>query len=115
MPEGRALALFYSALHHVEAVAAASGKHLRTHRQREDFLKNEHPKMWKFYRVLWQASEQARYLADGGFTMNSSAVEDYLRKKHHTALELWASSQLGVDVQVKSSVNPAVRAPLPGS
>jgi hypothetical protein len=105
-PEGRVLALFYSALHHVEAVAAASGKDCRTHRQREDFIQKNHIKMWKFYRPLWAASEQARYLAGGAFTMNSEAVENFLRKKHHHALEQWSAAMLGLPPETKPPESP---------
>src|SRR5262249_42877355 len=52
--------------------------------------------MWKFYEPLWQNSEKARYLAFGGFTMNAEAVENFLRKKHHVAIERWAHAQLGI-------------------
>jgi hypothetical protein len=93
-PEGRALALFYSAMHYVEAVAALSKKDNRVHPQRKQFIIENHPTMWKFYEPLMQSSEKARYMTGGAFTMNAAAVEDYLRKKHHVAIERWALSQM---------------------
>lgn len=96
-PEGRALALFYSALHYIEAVASLAGKHCRVHREREEFIRKSHPALWKFYHPLWSASEQARYLAGGAFTMNADAVEHYLRRKHHLAIEKWAGAHLGFE------------------
>lgn len=91
-PEGRALALFYSSLHFIEAAAATEqpAVHNRTHAVREQWLMNNHPRMVRFYLPLWQESEKARYLAGGAFIMNASAVEEFLRKKHHVAIERWA-------------------------
>jgi hypothetical protein len=50
--------------------------------------------MWRFYHPLWEASEKARYLAGGAFTLDASAVEHYLRKRHHAAIEKWATNHL---------------------
>lgn len=100
-PDGRALCLFYSALHYVEAVAASAGRHCRVHRDREDFIRRSHGKMWKYYHPLWSASEQARYLAGGAFIMNSDAVEHYLRKSNHHCIERWAEAELGITQAVE--------------
>jgi hypothetical protein len=94
-PDGRALALFYSALHYVEAVAAATAppRHNRIHHQREEWIMNNHPTVWKHYHPLWENSEKARYLAGGPFVMNASAVNNYLKSKH-LSLEKWARAIL---------------------
>lgn len=87
-PEGKVLALFYCALHLVEMAAASKGQHFRIHSKREAYLRKEG--MWKHYRPLLEASEQARYLAGGRFTMTSPQVHEQLRKRRLRAIELWS-------------------------
>ncbi len=87
-PEGRVLALFYCALHLIETVAATEGVHNRNHPEREGFVRKH--RMWKHYRPLLEASEHARYLAGGRFTMNSPQIHEQLRKRRLKALEEWS-------------------------
>lgn len=93
-PEGKALMLFYSALHLVEAVAASDGVHHRTHQQRRAFIESKYRDMWKHFRPLVEAAERARYLPDG-FAMNSEQVEHQLRRKCYRAIECWAAKIFG--------------------
>lgn len=99
-PEGKAIALFYSALHLVEAVAASQGVHNRTHSDRRNYITDNHRSMWQHFRPLWEASEQARYMADGGFKMNSEQIEYQLRRRRLRAFELWSAKLLGDEPDV---------------
>jgi len=94
-PEGRAIALFYCALHLIEMVAATENRHCRNHFLRGRYIRSEHRHIWKFYRPLQEASEHARYLAGGGFTMTAEQVESVLRRKYLAAIEQWAMSRAG--------------------
>lgn len=60
--------------------------------------------MVRFYSHLWKISEQVRYIAGHAFTMNSSAVEENLRKKYHFAIEQWSAKIVAqpVEVEVKA-------------
>lgn len=101
--EGRVLALFYSALHHIESVAGSEtpSRHNKNHAERREWIMKSYPKMWKFFQPLWQESERVRYLLAGGCHLAPSAVEEFLRKKHHVAIERWAHAELGLGVEVK--------------
>lgn len=61
-PEWRAVALFYSAVHSIEALCATGGSIHVDHYAREETVKTEHPQLWPRYVRLKQESEKARYL-----------------------------------------------------
>ena len=56
---------FYKAVHCVERLFAATGKHSDNHRDRHDSLKREHPDIWQHYLPLYTLSRRARYKANG--------------------------------------------------
>ncbi len=107
------LALFYSALHLVEAVAASEGKHNRDHSRREVFLKRDHVAMWKHYRPLHEASEKVRYLAGGQIGMTAEQVEHQLRRKNLRAFELWSAKVLGDEPELQTLEKKLPPAALP--
>ncbi len=81
-PEWRAVALFYSAVHSIEALCATGGSIHIDHYAREKTIKKEHPKLWPRYIRLKQESEKARYLTrrhrKALFSLNASQVDKQL-------------------------------------
>jgi len=94
-PEGKAIALFYCAVHLIELIAASEGIHNRNHADRERYIRNNHSKYWKHYRPLRDASEQARYLARSGFTMTSEQLDLQLYRRRFAAIRELAVATLG--------------------
>lgn len=85
-PEWVATVAFYKAVHVVEAVFAADGKHSNSHDARISELKfSKYKEIFKAYRPLYAASLVGRYLADStpykldnGNTVSYCSFEDYM-------------------------------------
>lgn len=52
---------FYKALHLIEKLFAAHGRHSDNHRDRHDNLKRDWQDIWREYRPLYTLSRRARY------------------------------------------------------
>jgi len=103
-PEWIATAVFYRALHLVEAVFSndPNVRHARTHEERERILKSsrKYSGIYKHYRPIWSASLIARYLEDSSTTVSSFAeymspadvkaqlLDHYLRRIESTVEQL---------------------------
>lgn len=86
--------LFYAALHMVEAVAAAEGRHSRNHLDREMFLRHGHRREWNHYARLKDRASTARYVPTM-FPMTAEQVCHQIEGRHFRAIRLWASARLG--------------------
>jgi len=65
-PDWVAVVAFYKALHAIETVFAAEGKHYSKHTERNSAIR-KHPKLkgiWNNYRLIKSASRIARYLTE---------------------------------------------------
>jgi hypothetical protein len=80
-PDWASVALFYSALHVVEAAFEAEGRHNNTHQQRELYIKERHRALWQPYHRLQNESMKARYLQGGAFSLGAEGVENELRRQ----------------------------------
>lgn len=90
--EGKAIALFYCAVHLVEMVAASHNLHNRDHSRREAYVRDNHKREWLQYRPLLEASEQARYFKGGSLPMNADQIHEQLRKKRLGGLITWSNT-----------------------
>jgi hypothetical protein len=79
-PDWACVALFYSALHRVEAALSREGAHCVTHQDRELYLKRRHGTVWPAYSRLKNESMKARYLQGGGFSLSAKSVDHELRR-----------------------------------
>lgn len=97
IPDWRAVTLFYTGVHLVEAYGAVLDVHNNTHAQREPFVRTQLRDVWKQYLRLRNESLKARYLAlpvQGGtpllrateFSLSAAQVHEQLRKKCIRAL-----------------------------
>lgn len=89
-PDWGAVILFYAALHTLEAAFAMDSIHNAGHSERERYIKKTHATVWKHYHRLQNESAKARYLQNGGFCLNSSAVRNELKAKHFDEVQKYA-------------------------
>jgi hypothetical protein len=60
-PDWVAVVAFYTAVHLVQALFSLSGDRCRSHRQRNELLRQKFPAIWKHYHPLYSFSRLARY------------------------------------------------------
>lgn len=88
-PEWRAAALFYAAVHYVEALAVTERSPHVEHYARERWVRKQHRNIWAAFSRLKQESEKARYLTlrryavtadweQGAFSLSAEQVDKQL-------------------------------------
>lgn len=101
--EGKAIALFYCAVHIVEMVSAElHGVHPRVHHDRKVYINKHHGRMWKHYKPLHDTCWDARYTGSQ-LAMSADQMHEQLRIKRLSAIEKWAVEQIGDYAKLPSS------------
>lgn len=101
-PDWASVALFYSALHLIEAAFEAEGRHNSTHPQRELYIKQRHRQLWPPYHRLQSESMKARYLQGGAFALRAEGVENELRRQKYRQVRRYVRGLLGAAPGLKS-------------
>lgn len=83
-PEWRATALFYAAVHLVEALTKTEGTSHVCHVERAQTIKKKYAVLWRPYSRLQQESEKGRYLTrrkcSALFSLDAEQVEEQLHQ-----------------------------------
>ena len=106
-PEWRAAALFYAAVHFVEALAVTEQSPHVEHSARERWVRKQHPTIWAAFSRLKQESEKARYL-----TLRAYAVDADWQQGAFSLSPEQVDKQLyrGCVIQIRDYVRARVQA-----
>jgi hypothetical protein len=88
-PDWLAIAMFYRALHLVEMMLAAKGRHTVNHNERREVLRSEFPEILREYKPLYNYSLLCRYRFMPVRPEDVAPLEAHLSKlKHFVDLEI---------------------------
>lgn len=99
--------LFYAAIHRLERLFAEDGVHNPDHKSRNDYLKSECSSIWPEYNLLKGESTKARYLANGGFSLNADQVQTRLFEKAYKVIDKYVEGRLKAKATPTGEANPA--------
>ena len=98
-PEWAAIGLFYKALHLVEMMLAAKGRHTTSHNERNQVLKTEFPEILRPYKPVYNYSLLCRYHFQPVTSTDVEAIRTLLESiAKYVQLEIDEGGSLSQDI-----------------